>query len=177
MTRTFIGIPVPPAASTRLWQLVSPLLQSLGNTVRQTLPENWHLTIRFLGNVEASALEQIGQSILEITRDFKKFRININKVSGFPSLNSRIISAHVEKHPCLDKLFSSLDKVARQLGVPSENRGFRPHITLAKSREPIQIEPMTIEPFSITVEKLVLFESRPSDSGSHYIPLKVASFT
>ncbi|WP_423064116.1 RNA 2',3'-cyclic phosphodiesterase [Candidiatus Paracoxiella cheracis] len=177
MKRTFFAIPVISKEHRLLQKAMKPIVQQLGDTVQWIPEKKWHVTVCFLGNVEDHTIEYLLQAAEKISCHTKRFIININKISEFPSLHSRIIAAHLDLHKSLELLFNSLDAAAKTAGLPGEARAYRPHITMAKfGRRKRRFDPVLFEKFTLHAEELVLFHSKPTEQGSEYIPLKTFRF-
>ncbi|AAO90579.1 RNA 2',3'-cyclic phosphodiesterase [Coxiella burnetii] len=174
--RTFIAVPLFPAERDQLQTAIKPLIKQWTH-LRWLPPENWHLTLRFLGDVTPEALEILRQATAKEAKETIKFKININKIDTFPPEKLRLLVAYIERQEHLSQLFFNLDQAAEKAGLAREERLFLPHITLAKSRRPIRhFDPLDCD-LSIHAEELVIFESRPTNDGSQYVPLYKFQFS
>jgi 2'-5' RNA ligase len=97
-------------------------------------PENYHLTIKFLGNVSAMKIPDIADGIREATASLEPFEVNIFGFDAFPyKSNPRVVWAGVnEGSEELMELWESIDTKLVQLGFPPEQREFTPHLTLGR---------------------------------------------
>ncbi len=173
MIRAFFGIPILEEEQRVISEALHPIQDKLKNTLHWTLKKNWHVTTRFLGNVDRDAIAYLLQVAEELAQSIEKFPMKIKKISGFPSGNSRLIAAHIERSDPLDTIFTTLNDAAVNVGLPEEPRSFKPHITLGKfGRHVHRVDPIVFEGLLVHARELVLFESRPSGRGSEYIPLR-----
>jgi len=82
--RSFIAIELPPAALS-LMDNVQQELGALGLKASWVRPQNIHLTLKFLGNIDPAAIEDIGQAMAEATGDCAPFTLTVGGI-GFSSL-------------------------------------------------------------------------------------------
>ena len=83
------------------------------------------------------------------------------------------MAAYIAANPQLHALLDELDEAGEKLGIKAEARRYRPHVTLAKFKAQNQpIEAMLYSEFQMPVNQVVLYQSKPSADGSHYIPLQ-----
>lgn len=109
-------------------------LEGTGASLKLINPQNIHVTLRFLGNIQPSMVDKIYREMEQI--DFESFQIEVCRVGAFPTLrNPRVIWAGIQKN--LDKLEMISRQLASRLhilGFPSDSKPFSPHITLARVR-------------------------------------------
>lgn len=175
--RTFIAVPRSPAERDQLQTAIKPLIKQRTH-LRWLPPENWHLTLRFLGDVTPETLEILRQATAKEAKETIKFKININKIDTFPLLQKlRLLVTYIERQEHLSQLFFNFDQAADKAALAREERLFLPHITLAKSLQPIRhFDPLDCD-LSIHAEELVIFESRLTNGGSQYVPLYKFQFS
>ncbi|OGO92671.1 MAG: 2'-5' RNA ligase [Coxiella sp. RIFCSPHIGHO2_12_FULL_42_15] len=173
MIRTFFGIPLTNDSISQLTAECNLLRPALGPKVHWIDPHLWHVTIKFMGAIEPSALTVISEVVANGAAETSKFQLIVKKISSFPKSCSRTVAAYLYPHPKLSHLHNLLDRAAEKMGVIPEARRFRPHVTVAKFHStPMQVDPLFCAEFEIPVTELVLYESRPTAQGSHYIPLQ-----
>jgi len=93
-----------------------------------------HLTLRFLGEIPLSTVEKVKEA-MGILR-FAPFEVELSGLGAFPSLG-RINVVWVgitHGHEVLDQIFHQLEPKLRQIGLPADNKGFSPHLTIARVR-------------------------------------------
>jgi len=177
-TRVFFGIPIPEAIILPLRKKIISSIQDIDNKVRWMDPNNYHITVRFLGN----ATEQQVKKIIEATKDFLPnlvaFDVSLQWMGLFPpTKKTRLFAVQLSPPQALSFLYNQLNILAAEQGFPEEKRPYLPHITLFKIvrslPKPLQIDPIPINKVSCHIGEVVLYESRPSNLGSCYIPLQV----
>ena len=167
--RLFIAIGLP--------EEIQDALSDLGNGLpgaRWVPPENLHLTLRFLGEVDRRDAEDIDAALAEIRAP--GFPLRIAGVDRFGD-NRRVrqLWAGVEPHPGLLHLQSKVESAVVRSGLAPERRKFKPHITLARFRSSpgdklgaflSQHALFRLPPFE--VDRFSLYSSFLSSSGSIY---------
>ncbi len=103
-------------------------------------PEILHLTLRFLGEVPQQTVERV-KEILDVVR-FPQFELAFSGVGTFPSL-SRINVVWIgitRGQEQLSEIFQQIEPKLRQIGLPADNKGFSPHLTIARVKSGINRE-------------------------------------
>jgi 2'-5' RNA ligase len=135
--RCFIAIELPEGVKRGLRELQAQLKAGSLAPVKWVEPENIHLTLKFLGNVSAGRIEEIGQAMTEAVRGTTPFSLEVEELGVFPN-PKRVqvvwvgLGGEVEK---LIRLQQRLDSGLERLGFAPENRRFTPHLTLARIRD------------------------------------------
>ena len=93
-----------------------------------------HLTIRFLGDIPISMVDVLSEEMKNL--QFSSFKLEIRGVGAFPKLNyPRVIWAGIRKgSKLLEDIFSQLEYRLTGLGFKKDNKGFSPHLTIARVR-------------------------------------------
>ena len=173
MIRLFVALELPEAVRERL--------AGLGGGVpgaRWTEPENLHLTVRFIGEVENGLLPDIDAALGSVSAP--AFDLVLDGVGQFGSgSRSRVLWAGVERNDALVHLNQKVESALVRAGLPREERRFSPHVTLARLRDAPQervgrfIQDRGLfRAGPIRVEHFTLFESRPGGGGPVYDPLR-----
>ncbi len=107
-------------------------LVATGAPVKLVEAQNLHVTLRFLGNVSRSRVEEVGQLIDEI--EFSPFEVELRDVGVFPNLRRvNVVWVGIARGDVeLLHVFTQLDAKLQGVGFPSDRRGFSPHITVAR---------------------------------------------
>lgn len=127
--RLFVGIALNEDAKQALERLTLRL-RAKDDGLRWSLPEQWHITLVFLGEIEAAAIKGLEGELGKLRSD--EIALEMDGLGVFE--RAGILYAAVEVLPGLAKLQRSVEAVARGCGVEVEERPYRPHITLARSR-------------------------------------------
>lgn len=99
--------------------------------------DNLHLTLRFLGEVEPSALERVREAVAVAAAAVAPFTVALGGLGGFPSGRApRVVWAGVVAGAeGLEALHAALEGALVARGIPGEGRTFHPHVTLARARD------------------------------------------
>jgi 2'-5' RNA ligase len=125
--RLFIAIPLPVPLRNQLMGLFDPL-----RSIVWTRPEQLHLTLRFLGAVDAECFDPIAAALERVR--VEPFLLSLSSVGAFPPRGAaRIIWVGVgHGHPRLNQLRQQIDDALLATGLPVDVRLFHPHVTLGR---------------------------------------------
>lgn len=169
--RLFIAIDLPDKAKDQIDKLTKTLAKQSAD-VRWEKRENFHLTLKFLGQVVTRTIPQINEVVSAITVKYPSFPLTFRGVHAFRS-RRYIIYLQVKDNTILRQLAESLNSAVETVGVSRDKRAFSAHITLGK--KPISdqdngdIEEMNVpvlEPMQVT--EIVLMKSILTPQGSIY---------
>jgi 2'-5' RNA ligase len=169
MPRLFTGLEIPPDIATELSMLRGGL-----SGARWIDVENYHLTLRFIGDIDErtagdvySALERVRRPPLSVT---------LNGLGTFGGDKPRAIVAKARAEPPLVELQAEQERLLRRIGIPPEARKFVPHVTLARLRA---TSSMAVADYlgargyfpgrTFEAIRFVLFSSRASIGGGPYV--------
>jgi 2'-5' RNA ligase len=151
-----------------------------------TSPDKVHVTLKFMSDLPADAVEAVGEALGGLVDPKKGPRLGSCSLQAFPSIELAevIVVELTDPHGDLAKLARKLEKVAAKHGVAPETRAFRPHVTLARLKRPYDtrrwLKPELASAASeFTASRLALYRSDPGagkDGGSLYVPLAVFDF-
>ena len=132
--RTFLAFDIEDQKILRNISHVQKMLVNSGADLKLVDPENIHVTIRFLGDVQASMVDAIHEEMKQIS--FSPFTVELQGLGAFPKLNHpRVVWAGIKNGSKeLDDVFQQLEPRLRGLGFQPDNKGFSPHLTLARVR-------------------------------------------
>lgn len=180
MPRLFSGIEIPAEARTRLARLKSPLPGA-----KWMEPQDLHITLRYAGDIDNRRAADLAEALAAITLDV--FEVRISGLGAYGGNDPRVLWAGVEGGAAINALARANERAARNAGLQPDVRNFRPHVTIARLRNS-RVDAVArflqhngafrLEPF--TVERFVLFSSRPQVGGGPYVvedayPLRGAS--
>ncbi len=113
---------------------VRGVLEAARADIKFVEPENVHLTLKFLGEIEQSLVEQVSQ-VVEGT-SFQPLTARIERMGVFPNLRRpRVVWAGItEGASRLEEIWSEIDGKLSRLGFERERRRFSPHITIGRVR-------------------------------------------
>ena len=162
--RLFIAINFPDAMRTRLWNETAPL-REVGYPVRWVDADNIHMTVKFLGDVDGSRIDDVRAGLVKAVGDTKPFCLSIGRFGAFPSpKRPRVLWVGCENLPVLELLADAVEREMSQLGFEPESGGhaFRPHVTIGRVRR--DARPAALRGIAKHLEGLEFFEESPVDS-------------
>lgn len=126
--------------------------------------ENWHLTLRFLGNIS----EWQGEAILdELNKQMMRhpaFSLDAKEWCFLPNNEDRrFLALRLKLNNKMNTLYSCIERCLINLGIPKEEREFLPHITVARlSQTEIDLSALKfLPPISIPINNITLYKSQP----------------
>lgn len=169
MPRLFTALEIPRDAALSL-----SLLRGGLPGARWIDVENYHLTLRFIGDIEGHLADEIANTLDRVRRP--SFQLGLSGVGAFGSKKPHAVWAGVEPSPDLNALQAEIERICQRLGVPVDPRKFSPHVTLARLRNPNPLDVakylsahggFSAAPFK--VGRFVLMSSRDSVGGGPYV--------
>jgi len=136
--------------------------------VRQT-----HLTVRFLGETRAEAVESIAQDLDRIARQTPPLRLRIERLITLPRTRARLVAAETDLPPALERLFEA---TAMLPGAPVKPGPPTPHLTLARFARGVRARPINkeIDPIPMPVNAAHLVRSELGPQGATHETLRIA---
>ena len=128
--RVFIALDIDDSIRERIQRFMEGV-HGFAPDARWVRPESLHVTLKFIGEKSADAVEQIKQALsgIEVT----PFEINFRGYGFFPTAKSaRVFWIGIESGTPLARLASSVDETTAALGISREEHQFNPHLTLAR---------------------------------------------
>jgi 2'-5' RNA ligase len=169
MPRLFTGLEIPDDVG----QTLSFLRGGLPGA-RWIDPENYHLTLRFIGDVDDALAHEVVSMLSRVNR--KAFELRLNGLSSFGGRKPRAVVANTEPVQALYDLQGELERLMQRVGLEPEGRKFTPHVTLARLRDSStrQVADYLAERASFRsapfpVHRFALFSSRASIGGGPYV--------
>ena len=170
--RLFIALEPPDSVRGA----VASIHESLGR-MRWISPENFHLTLVFLGDVDADSQQALEEALAVVT--VKRFLIGLSGVGTFGRGRPRVVWAGVSNtHPHLFALRKNILDAALSADIEADMRSFTPHLTIARcsgtspeSLKPFLKEHQTTDFGIMSVSTFALFETVAGPSGSEYVVL------
>lgn len=185
--RIFIAIELDDATRRALGSLQSKLKAELGlDAVRWVAPQNIHLTLKFIGDVDAmrGSVPALERAVADAGVGIAPFVLRLSGVGAFPNVTRPNnvwvgVQGEVEQAALLAK---KIEDACAILGFPPERRPFEPHLTLGRvkrdagTRERAEIAQMiaaapTRELGQYRVEQVSLMKSELRPTGSVYSQL------
>ena len=174
--RLFVGLAVSDAVKEALERLTLRL-RAKDDGLRWSTPDQWHVTLVFLGEVDDEARARLVRELAQVWQPALTLRMESLGVFQ----RTGILHAQVEVTPELLRLYEAVAAAVKRAGLEVEDRPYRAHITLARSRN--RDGRKTMERLQRTVEnreqqrlrerwdvaEFLLYESQLSPRGSTYV--------
>lgn len=183
--RCFVAIEIPQPIQALL-KNVQTRLQSEVRKASWTKFGNFHLTLKFLGDVHSETIDDVSKVIQDVADVQAPSSIAFGGIGAFPNLyRPRVLWVGVKQGASIvSRLAKAVNLELKHLGFPSDNR-FHPHLTLARLRTPVNLEPLkkmlrqydTIDRAVVNVKEITLMRSELRPNGAAYTPLKVCHFS
>lgn len=169
--RLFLGVPLVRSAALRLADRAAMLD---ARVVRPTPPENYHVTLHFLGDPAPVAVETIVSRMAAVR--VPRADTTLTHWGTFPPRGApRVVWAGFADHPLTD-VAAAVRRAMGELGLPVPRRRFTAHVTVGYPRR--GTAPGTVlstvaqagfgEPIPVRLDRIALIRSRPAPGGSRY---------
>jgi 2'-5' RNA ligase len=169
MPRLFTGLEVP----REVGEVLSMLRGGLPGA-RWIDPENYHITLRFIGDIDDRLAHDIA-SLLDGVRK-RPFDVRFEELASFGGYKPRAVIAAVDPVSPLVELQAEHERLMRRAGLEPEGRKFIPHVTLARLRDSSSRDVAdylstraALFGSSFRVSRFVLFSARASVGGGPYV--------
>ena len=168
MPRLFTAVEIPAEVGQSL-----ALLRGGLPGARWVAPENYHLTLRFIGDIDDALAEEIADLLGKVERP--GFDLRIEGLESFGGNKPRAVVAAVPSVVQLVELQAEHERIMQRVGLQPD-RKYKPHVTLARLRDTSSRQVAdflsTRQPFrstSFPVSRFVLYSSRASVGGAPYV--------
>lgn len=134
MVRAFVAVDLPEDVERAMGAAAQSLRDARIEGLRAVRPEGVHLTLKFLGDVPESRVDEIGHAVSETVAGHRQFEVSTGGFGAFPNKRRPQvlwigISGRLEP---LMGLQADVDAALGALGFQTETRPFHPHLTLAR---------------------------------------------
>lgn len=183
--RAFMAILLPPAlkdAAARRQEGLQSLFPA--GSVRWVASENFHLTVRFFGDLDRKALDKAGSVVEGVDRSFAPITVRLGAISAFPSpaRPQTLWIEVVDGEGRLEALAAQLDRKIREAGFGPADKPWRSHLTLGRAGRDRSLRPpedwtrgLTEGAQDFTIGSVALMQSELRPQGPRYTPLRTAS--
>jgi len=169
--RLFVALALPDSERERLAGLQRGL-----KSARWVTPENFHLTLRFVGEVDRQVAEDVDDALM--TLRFDSFPLSLKGVGCFGEERKvRSLWVGVEDNPLLMRLQAKIERRMLRSGLTPEPRKFKPHVTLARFKgafdsrvESFLADNARFRSLPFMVEQVILYSSSLGRGGAVYHP-------
>jgi len=169
MPRLFTAIEIPEDVAQTLTFLRGGLPGA-----RWIEPENYHLTLRFIGDIDDAIANDVASILGQVNR--APFEVRLEGLSSFGGRKPRAVVANVASSQVLMDLQAEHERLMQRVGLAPEGRKYTPHVTLARLRDSSNrhvaeylSERGSFRSAPFRVERVVLYSSRASVGGGPYV--------
>ncbi len=169
MPRLFTGVEIP----SDIGQALASLRGGLPGA-RWIDPQNYHLTLRFIGDVDDVTAHEVASLLERVKRS--TFELHLEGVTSFGGRKPRAVIAAVAPAQPLLEVQSEHERLMQRIGLEPEGRKYTPHVTLARLRDSSSWEVADylsargyFRTSTFRVSRFVLFSSRASVGGGPYV--------
>jgi 2'-5' RNA ligase len=136
--RLFVALPVPVSVKSEIQLVQDQLRRELSEQcARWTRPEQWHLTLKFLGNVESARVDELTDALRGACATFAPFVARAKGIGCFPDLHSpRVVWVGVtDVETRLRDLARAVENAAAMFSSELSEDKFAGHITIARIKQ------------------------------------------
>src|SRR4029077_2800996 len=169
MPRLFTGVEIPSDVGQALGMLRGGIPGA-----RWIDPENYHLTLRFIGDVDDLVAHEVASLLGRVKRG--PFELHLEGLTSFGGRKPRAVVATVAPVQALLDGEAEQERLMQRIGLEPEGRKYTPHVTLARLRDSSSRDVAeylsTRGPLfgsSFRVPHFVLFSARASVGGGPYV--------
>ncbi len=133
-------------------------LSSKYRSVRWTRPENLHLTLKFLGEVQDSKAYELADKLREALPRHEVFTLSLKGTGGFPGLDKpRVLWIGIEPSEALQRLYTTVQGVCSAKGFMADDKDFRAHLTIGRVKS---------TPEADLISTLIKYKNHPWGKGT-----------
>ena len=179
--RCFAAIEIPSTIRDKLAQ-IQDIFRNHIRHASWVNPKNFHLTLKFLGEVERTQLDTVEAAIRRAAMNHSPFSMRVGGIGAFPSLKRpRVVWCGVKVGATeISELTQDINLELDRCGYPRDERAANPHLTLARIKERMDLRPFTgtlhqyerIDGASMTVHEISLVRSQLQMTGAVYTRLR-----
>lgn len=169
MPRLFTALEIPAAIGESLAMMRGGLPGA-----RWIDPDNYHLTLRFIGDIDDALAREIAAMLDRVHRGV--FELRLDGLTSFGGRKPRAVVATAAQAGPLMDLQAEQERLLQRLGLEPDGRKFTPHVTLARLRDSSSRQVADYlaarghyRSASFQVSRFVLFSSRASSGGGPYV--------
>ena len=169
MPRLFTGLEIPAQIAAELAELRGGIAGA-----RWVEPQNYHITLRFIGDVDIAEARDVAEALEEIRR--ARLTIAFEGLGWFGADKPRAIVAKIKPTAPLVELQGEHERWLRRVGLAPETRKFAPHVTLARLTRaaPLAVADYLghrafLGPRQFEAARFVLYSARDSTGGGPYL--------
>jgi len=144
--------------------------------MRDTKPENLHVTVKFLGDVIDPEIPEIIEAMKPATENVPAFELTLRAIRYFPNPRRvRVVTVVTDEPDAVMRLHQQLDDACDAIGFRREGRKYHPHITLGRCKKSPRVcprpEEIDVPAVTMPVQRVVLYQSVLEPTGVRYVEL------
>src|SRR5450830_1627048 len=177
MPRLFTGVEIPSDIGQALGMLRGGLPGA-----RWITPENYHLTLRFIGDVDDVIAHEVASLLGRVKRG--AFELRFDGLTSFGGRKPRAVVAVVSPDAPLVDVQAEQERLLQRMGLEPEGRKFIPHVTVARLRDSSSQQVanyLAMRGYFRTpifrVQRIILYSARPGTGGAPYVKEAVYPLT
>ena len=150
--RAFIALPLPEEIQHEFGVIQQQLIESQAEVKWET-SDKFHITLKFLGDVDPPKPALIAEELKHSLGSFHKFDLSFLTLGAFPnSVRPRVVWIGTQQNEHIVRLQESIEQVCSSFGFEKETRPFHAHITLGRVKGDRNLDRLTAKLKSITVD-------------------------
>lgn len=174
--RAFLAVELGDEARRAAGRAARALRESArARGVRWARPETYHVTLRFLGEIDPARVPELAREVGRRVRSSAPFALRLGSLEAFPSARRpRVVALRVEPEAPLAALAAQVEAGVVAAGFDAEERRFRAHLTLGRLRDRTHpdLSAVRVEQVPFRAAEVVLFESALHPGGAVHTPLE-----
>lgn len=180
MIRSFFAIELPGAVEEEIERLQSRLRRT-GADVKWVSSRSVHLTLKFLGDVDAATIPKLAAAVRQALTPHRPLGLRVGRTGVFPGRSkARVVWLGLAGDlEALAAVQRDVETAVAGFGFEPENRPFKPHLTLGRVRSGrgrvellAELDRLDPRPAAFTAHDVVLFKSDLKPTGAVYTVLE-----
>lgn len=182
--RAFLAVDLSDEVVQELIRIQNEL-KNVSPDVKWVEPDNIHLTLKFLGEIQENKIPEIENVIKNIAEGCSKFEVSLFKAGAFPKLDfPKVLWVGIDKNcHVIEEVAKNIEDKLGKIGFPKEERPFSAHLTIGRVRSPKNKDKLRekilaceVKPLVCVVDKIVLYRSQLTSGGAVYTKIYEAEF-
>jgi 2'-5' RNA ligase len=186
--RLFVALEIPSAVRENLATFMKEMREleapAPKRRARWVRPENLHVTLKFIGEVEPAKLDALCAELANVRSD-EPVHLRFRGVGFFPNeKRTRVLWIGIEASSNLSALAAEIDQRLAKVGIPAEKKPFTPHLTLARFEPPGISEKLrtaiqqrsAVDFGELRTSEFHLIQSKLKPGGAEYTTLRSFRF-
>ena len=184
LMRLFLAIAVDDNVRETIFRFSNKLQSAFAEGLKAVNPAKYHLTLHFLGDTSEPELQSLKAICDTVAQSIKASETTLSTVGCFPEGGPvRVVFAGVQTCQTLNQIYAQLKDALIEGGFPTEERGFTPHITVARTkrfnrhaeaRSFLKTFP-SLHDTRLVIDAISVIESQMSELGSEYTEIHRAA--